>query len=524
MFSTRIRRASIAQRTILGPAGALSRDLATSPSQVLDISNTTALLLAQAEVSLSRSDLRWEFADAAAAAALLSIALTAIALFWFGRRTRDLTLIYFSLFCILYAIRLLAHLPSFRSLFDASPVFWSYLGWLISSVIFFPGALYLYQIVGEQLRRFLHWLITARALYAVFEILAAALGVSLAKLGVANNIKVLATLAATAAFAVASGLRRGPRARLTREVLILVAGFIVWLLFILHTNLVGLKILPGRDMEVLGCLVFVGCLGYVSANRTFANEERLVAIDKELEIARQIQSSTLPQSVPTLTGLEITARYVPMSAVAGDFYDFLCIDQKRVGILIADVTGHGMPAALIASMLKIALAGQEDHAHDPARVLTGLNRTLCGKFDAHFVTAAYLFVDLEKSLLHYSAAAHPPLLLASGTAGKVQEIEENGLMLGMFHEAVYSSVEIRVGPGDRYLLYTDGILEAKNAAHEQFGKSRCKEFLEKQRDIPGALFASTLLESVVRFSGYDSARSQEDDITLLVLDFQRETA
>jgi serine phosphatase RsbU (regulator of sigma subunit) len=277
-------------------------------------------------------------------------------------------------------------------------------------------------------------------------------------------------------------------------------------------------------VEFLGFLVFVACLGYISAYRTFANEERLVAINKELEIARQIQSSTLPQSVPTLTGLQIAARYVPMSAVAGDFYDFLCVDEKRVGILIADVTGHGVPAALIASMLKVVFAGQAAHAHNPARVLTGLNRALCGKFDAHYVTAAYLFVDLEKSLLHYSAAGHPPLMLASDTAGNVREIEENGLMLGMFPEVAYSCVEIQVATGDRCLLYTDGILEAKNAAGEEFGKSRCEEFLETQRDIPAALFANALLENIAGFSGRNSARAQEDDITLLVLDFRQDSA
>jgi serine phosphatase RsbU (regulator of sigma subunit) len=273
-------------------------------------------------------------------------------------------------------------------------------------------------------------------------------------------------------------------------------------------------------VEFLGFLVFVACLGYISAYRTFANEERLVALNKELEIARQIQSSTLPQSVPTLAGLQIAARYVPMSAVAGDFYDFLCIDEKHVGILIADVTGHGVPAALIASMLKVVFAGQAAHAHAPALLLTGLNRALCGKFDAHFVTAAYLFVDLEKRLLRYSAAGHPPLMLASGTAGNVREIEENGLMLGMFPEAAYSCVEIQVATGDRCLLYTDGVLEAKNAAGQEFGKSRCKEFLETQRDISAALFANALLENIAGFSGHNSARAQEDDITLLVLDFR----
>jgi phosphoserine phosphatase RsbU/P len=108
---------------------------------------------------------------------------------------------------------------------------------------------------------------------------------------------------------------------------------------------------------------------------------------------------------------------------------------------------------------------------------------------------------------------------ASGAAGNIREIEENGLMLGMFPEAVYSSVEICVGPGDRCLLYTDGILEARNAAGEEFGKSRCKEFLETQRDIPAALFADALLENIAGLSGHNAARAQEDDITLLVLDF-----
>jgi sigma-B regulation protein RsbU (phosphoserine phosphatase) len=487
---------------------------------MLNAANTTALVLAQAAASFSRSQLRWEFANTAAAVALLSAALAAITLFCFRRGTRDLTLIYFGLFCILYAVRLLATLPSFRSLFDESRTFWDYVIWVITSTITLPFGLFLYQVVGEHLRKFLRWPLAALTVFAGFGILAAAFRVSLAKLFVANSIVVLGLFVAIALFMVASKQRPGLSKSLTHEIRVFIVGFLVWGLFVVHANFVGLKILTEPNVEFLGFLVFVACLGYISAHRTFANEERLVAINKELEIARRIQSSTLPQSVPTLTGLQIAARYVPMSAVAGDFYDFLCIDEKRVGILIADVTGHGVPAALIASMLKVAFAGQGAHAHDPTLVLTGLNRALCGKFEEHFVTAAYLFIDLEKSLLRYSAAAHPPLMLASGAAGNVREIEENGLMLGMFPDAVYSSVEIHVEPGDRCLLYTDGILEANNAAGEEFGKSRCKEFLGTRRDIPAALFANALLENIAGFSGHNSARAQEDDITLLVLDFR----
>jgi len=479
--------------------------------------NTSALLLAQAVASFSRSELRWELAIIAASVAILSIALAAIALFCLRPGTRDLTLIYFSLLCILYAVRLLASRPSLGFLFSESQVFWNYVNWIITCTIILPLGLFLYQLADERLRNFFRWLLAAQTAFAIFGILAAALGVSLAKLSFANNFVVLGTLAATALFMVVNKWRPGPRS--SHEFRVFIAGFLVWGLFVVHANLLGLKILTGRNVEFLGFLVFVASLAYVSAYRTFANEERLVAISKELEIARRIQSFTLPQSVPTLAGFEIAARYAPMSAVAGDFYDFLCVDEKRVGILVADVTGHGVPAALIASMLKVAFASQTAHAHDPVRVLTGLNGALCGKFEEHFVTAAYLFVDLEKSSLRYSAAGHPPLMLAS-RSGNVREIEENGLMLGMFPEAAYSSVEIRVSRGDRCLLYTDGLFEAKNAAQEEFGKARCKEFLKTQRDIPAARFANALLDNIAGFSGHNATRAQEDDITLLVLDFQ----
>src|SRR5579864_8338375 len=103
---------------------------------------------------------------------------------------------------------------------------------------------------------------------------------------------------------------------------------------------------------------------------------QLLALNNELEMARQIQLSILPHSLPKLPGLDIAARFIPMTSVAGDFYDFIQIDDNRIGILVADVSGHGMPAALISSMLKIALAAQSSCACDPARVLNGLNQAL----------------------------------------------------------------------------------------------------------------------------------------------------
>ena len=477
------------------------------------------LFLAQTAVSFSRSHLSWELINFGAAVILFSVALAAISFFFFRRATRDLTLIYFGLFCILYAVRLLTRLTAFHFLLQEPQVFWDTVDWIITCSITIPFSLFLFQIADAGLKKLIRWILVGQTLFAVFGIVAAFLRVDLPILFVANNISIFAMFAALSIYLVASKWRPGtPRQRMGREFRVFISGFIVWILFVIHANLVGVKILPGENVEFVGFLIFVACLGYVSASRAFANEERLLAINSELEIARRIQSSTLPQSVPQLAGLEIVARYVPMSAVAGDFYDFLTIDEKHLGILVADVTGHGIPAAMIATMLKVAFAGQSGHADDPARVLAGLNHLLCGKFEEHFITAAYLYLDLEMHRLRYSAAGHPPLLLLSQDAIQVKEVEQNGLMLGLFPEATYSSIEIPIASGDRCLLYTDGVFEATNTSQEEFGKSRCKEFLQANRKMSATHFANALLEAIAEFSGHHSSRLQEDDITLLVLD------
>src|SRR5215813_283502 len=118
--------------------------------------------------------------------------------------------------------------------------------------------------------------------------------------------------------------------------------------------------------------------------------EQLLAINTELEMARQIQLSILPHELPKLAGLDIAVRFHPMASVGGDFYDFIKVDEKHLGILLADVSGHGLPSALIASMLQVALAAQVQHASEPGKVLAGLNKALCGKFTENFVTAAYV--------------------------------------------------------------------------------------------------------------------------------------
>jgi serine phosphatase RsbU (regulator of sigma subunit) len=247
---------------------------------------------------------------------------------------------------------------------------------------------------------------------------------------------------------------------------------------------------------------------------------QLLAINNELEMAREIQLAILPSETPKIRGLDIAARYLSMSSVAGDFYDFIVVDEQHVGILIADVSGHGLPAALIASMLQVSLAAQFAHAAEPGRVLAGLNRALCGKFSRHFVTAAYVFVDMEKNSISYAAAGHPPLLLRHGSTGSASEVSENGLLLGHFPKEIYSSSQIPVERGDKAILYTDGILETNNPSQEMLGVDRFKRCVEDSHDVGAGEFADSLLDELSRWSGHPKGEGQEDDITLLVIDFK----
>ena len=133
-----------------------------------------------------------------------------------------------------------------------------------------------------------------------------------------------------------------------------------------------------------------------------------------------------------------------MTSVAGDFYDFLLGDDRQAGLLIADVSGHGVPAALIASMVKMAATSQRANANNPAELLSGMNAALCGNTQNQFVTAAYVHLDSEAGELRYSAAGHPPMLLLR--AGEVTAVEENGLMLAVFSFAAYLNAVSALDP------------------------------------------------------------------------------
>jgi serine phosphatase RsbU (regulator of sigma subunit) len=480
--------------------------------------------LASIPLSETASKLRWEVTAIAIGAVLLSFGFAGIILFFSRPKTGDHSVVFFSLFALLYAIRLIFRQALFQSLVPVPAGLWNHCDLVIDNFIAVPLTLFLIEIVPKRWKLALCWLLAFQIAFATARFSSQLFKVGQRPMETAYHIVIAAYCALLLCYPFLSA-RRGQG--FSREVKAVYAGLAIFAIFVVHSNLLDLNLIRGRSVEPIGFLILVCCLGYVAALRTYSNEQRLLAIQKELEIARRIQSSILPREVPRLAGLDIAARYVPMAAVAGDFYDFIVVDERRVGIIVADVTGHGVPAALIASMLKSALVAQSVHAADPAKVLSGLNHALCGKFEEHFVTVGYAFVDTEKQILRYAAAGHPPLLLRSNDGGKqtvFREILSNGLLLGVSEGATYCSAELSFRPGTRCILYTDGIVEAKNSAHEEFGSSRLLSYVEDHSNLAAAALVAELFTELAHWSGRADGYPHEDDITLIVVDFEQFTS
>ncbi len=264
----------------------------------------------------------------------------------------------------------------------------------------------------------------------------------------------------------------------------------------------------------LGLAFLLFSLGYMAVQSALAGERRLVSIENELAIAQEIQASILPATNPKVKNLVVAAAYRPMTAVAGDFYDFIAVDESRAGFLLADVTGHGVPAALIASMIKVAIQSVVACANDPGEVLSGLNRLLSTQLRSQLVSAAYLWVDTEKRRAFYSAAGHPPLLYWRG--GKLERVESNGLLMGVLREAEYPVWEVGIQAGDRFVLYTDGVSEPENISGEAFGAHKLEQVVRDNRlSAPGELL-ERLLAEIRRWQ--PASAQQKDDITLVAID------
>lgn len=433
-------------------------------------------------------------------AAFTTVAILAAA-FSFLRRKVDALAIYFALFAFLYGQRLWVQAGLLEVLVPHSAIF-ERLRSGINFLVPIPAFLF-FEAAGLLHRRGNILGYVLGALLGSLAIATFAFGPS-ASYDLINNVVVIAALLL---LVVQSMLNKDRN----RDFVVIRRGLFIFAAFALWDNVTGAFHLNSR-IEPFGFAAFLAALGYVAARQTLERDQQLTSIQKELEVARRIQLSILPAEFPQSKNFRVAARYVPMTSVAGDFYDFIVASDKQAGLLIADVSGHGVPAALIASMVKLAATSQRAQAGDPSSFLAGMNTALLGNTQSQFVTAAYVHLDSESQELRYSAAGHPPMLLLR--RGAVREVEENGLMLAAFDFAKYSCVTQRLEPGDRLLLYTDGIVEAANAAGNFFGQGSLSDLLRQTSALSPSQVADRIIASVAQWSA-----SQDDDLTVLVCDY-----
>jgi sigma-B regulation protein RsbU (phosphoserine phosphatase) len=462
-----------------------------------------------------------DFGHLAASVLILTAGLVQLAFSHPFRPDRNRALAALGTAGVLYGGRLLAESGEFRALIPAPPQFWAYLIVYVSYVILVPVLYFIELTFGPGRYQSIRWTRRVIAVYAVPAMVIDALtGIPRAAQS-PNRYMTIATIAvlmwnSCRGDPVSGGLRE--RAAGSAGFRIVRIGLYVFGAFVLFENIVNHRVLhDSLNIEWLGVLVLLGCLGYVAVARAVDTDRRLQELKHELETARQIQASILPRQMPAVNGVVIAARYLPMAAVAGDFYDFLELGAGRVGILVADVSGHGVPAALIASMVKVALVAQSAHGDDPARVLTGMNQVFCGRLERQFVTAAYICIDTADGWMRYGAAGHPPALLVN-RGGEVHDLAENGVMLGHFPDWTYTWVECAFRPGDRLILYTDGLIEASDAGGDFFDSERLRAFASNDHGSNAGAFADSLIGEVGRWSGRSGARGFDDDVTVVVVD------
>lgn len=449
-------------------------------------------------------------------AVFLFVGLAACAAAAIRGRSGVRILVWFGIFNAMYGARMLARAPAAFSLLPR----WAwqsrpYVTVIITYLILVPAVLFWLEISRGYLRRFLQAVAIAALMLGAAGVYSDIFTRSPYRWMPYNDLLVIMTLLVLASVVTVPVLASRFGVIQSRVATI---GTLVLAIAAIYGNLATFFNLPEHPIvEPLAFAVFVFSLGYVAAEKIFTDERRLLSIENELAIAREIQNSILPSGIPEIDTLRIHAVYHPMTAVAGDFYEFIPVGRNQVGILIADVSGHGVPAALIAAMVKVAMQSVVHCAKEPAEVLRGLNRILTGQLRGQLISAAYLWLDTVTGKGLYSGAGHPPLLC--WRQSRLERIESNGLLIGVLGDSDYPVCQVSLNSGDRFLLYTDGVVEPENAAGDSFGDGKLQEVIRRNQSRSLSELSDDLLSEIRRWQ--PGSVTQQDDITLIIVDVAR---
>jgi sigma-B regulation protein RsbU (phosphoserine phosphatase) len=445
---------------------------------------------------------------------IVALGAAAVTVYAIRLRHREKFLLWFGLFSILYGLVLIVRNSAFRLGFGQPQNIGLYVERLIALSTIVPGLLLFEEFYGRGWRSSLRWLLWSYCVLAVAVMS-----------GVVHRSPLEWILFPGSALVImvplvlAMGYFTGYQPPSVPNRRALFAGLLAFFCTfsidrVLQTELGRWRV----GVEPFGFLGLVVCLSYVTAQRVLADDKRLLSLTDEMRAATRIQEAILPSTLPSFENVRIAVRYAPMTAVAGDLYDFPPAPPNCIAVFVADVMGHGVPAALVASMVKLAVSRPCGHDSEPAIVIAGLNAILCDEAREQYATAVYLCLDTVSGVGRYSAAAHPPPLLWRRSKQELVVLGETGLLLGVRSNEAYADSEFSFEVGDRLLLYTDGLLEAENAAGDSFGDTALPAFIEERQEVEAERFVDLLLKEVVAWSSNGAQAGQKDDITMVVID------
>jgi sigma-B regulation protein RsbU (phosphoserine phosphatase) len=279
-----------------------------------------------------------------------------------------------------------------------------------------------------------------------------------------------------------------------------------------------------RQHVVVGCLAAVALLAAMAViGLRFGHYMRGKQFEQQLDLARRVQNDLLPSGSPVGERLDFAANCLQASQVGGDFYDVFEVEDGQAALVLGDVSGKGMSAALLMGVIHGAVRSSAwtDSSYSHEESLSRLNRLLCARTShSRFASLFSCYFDPQTALLRYVNAGHLPPLLVSQTGRtslEIQRLQEGGPVLGLLPEASYRQGEVTVHPGDLLVMYSDGILEAQGKDENEFGEERVRQVIRENWAKSPTEIRNAILSSVRQFLG---GQAPHDDQTLLVVRLQ----
>jgi sigma-B regulation protein RsbU (phosphoserine phosphatase) len=268
-----------------------------------------------------------------------------------------------------------------------------------------------------------------------------------------------------------------------------------------------------EDETILDALSVHAAIAVENA-RLYEHERQMVAMEKDLLAAREVQMTLIPKTIPPIRGYDVAASTLPAREVGGDLYDFIPIDDTKMAFCLGDVSGKGLAASLLMANLQATLRNQAQFTASPAECVRRSSKFLFQNTSAEkFVTLFYAVIDTRTNSLNYCNAGHERPMLFSGTR-MPGRLDAGGVVLGILEDFPFQEDTVQLKPGDVLVIFTDGISEAMNEAEEQFGEQRLEAAIRKYRDRPAAELKDQIIAAVRAHAGNVS---QMDDITLMVI-------